>query len=181
MLTDKLGDERTTSVHGPRPVDAVDDDRSHGEDGGLMTPRDGDRLTALRTPGSLSAKATVIAGTAYTTVIPLDQHGELPGPDIETQTRQAFANLADTLRLVGSDLGSMAHLTIYLTDIQRDRPTFNQVYAEVIGDQVPVRCAVGVAELARPGMLVELTAIAAVTHGASGVEETRGGTARALA
>lgn len=70
-------------------------------------------------------------------------------------------NLRETLEEAGSGLEHVAHLTIYLTDI--DRLGFSEVYREYFADgAVPVRCAVGVAALARPEMLVDVTAIAAL-------------------
>ncbi|UOQ61800.1 RidA family protein [Leucobacter rhizosphaerae] len=111
--------------------------------------------------GALSADVTVIGETAYVTVIPLDEQGELPD-GIEAQSEVVIDALAAELSRVGAGLGDVAHLTIYLRDLGQNRPVFNEVYARRFGATVPVRCAVGVAELARPAMLVELTAIAAV-------------------
>ncbi|GAA1963190.1 RidA family protein [Agromyces allii] len=122
------------------------------------------RIPADADDDALSADAVVVGGTVYATVIPTDERDELAGSSIAAQAEQAIANLDEVLRSAGSDLASVAHLTIHLTDIARDRAGFNAVYREWFpSDRVPVRCAVGVAALARPGMLVELTAIAAVT------------------
>lgn len=112
-------------------------------------------------PGALSADVTVIGETAYLTVIPLDDHGALP-EGIEAQSEQVIDALETELSRVGAGLGDVAHLTIYLRDLAVNRPIFNEIYARRFGGAVPVRCAVGVSELARPTMLVELTAIAAV-------------------
>ena len=111
--------------------------------------------------GALSADVTVIGETAYVTVIPVDQNGELPD-GIEAQSELVIDALAAELARVGAGLADVAHLTIYLRDLSVNRPLFNEVYARKFGSTVPVRCAVGIAELARPTMLVELTAIAAV-------------------
>lgn len=111
-------------------------------------------------PGALSSDAAVLNGSVYVTTIPLNTAGNLAGTTIEAQSEAAIAELSRVLRTVGSDLQQVAHLTIYLTDIARDRVGFNAVYASHFFGPPPVRCAVGVAALARPGMLVELTAIA---------------------
>ncbi|MFD6053229.1 RidA family protein [Agromyces sp. NPDC060279] len=111
--------------------------------------------------GALSAELTVLNGTAYVTVIPTDADGVLVD-GIEAQSERVIDALAETLATVGATLADVAHLTIYLRELSTNRPAFNAVYARKFGDTVPVRCAVGVAELARPTMLVELTAIAAV-------------------
>ena len=113
-------------------------------------------------PGALSAELTVVGDTAYTTVIPVDADGVLV-EGIAAQSELCIDALEAELARVGAGLADVAHLTIYLTDLAVNRPVFNEVYARRFGATVPVRCAVGVAELARPGMLVELTAIAAVT------------------
>ena len=52
----------------------------------------------------------------------------------------------------GSDLNQVAHLTIYLTDIENQRAGFNEIYRGYFKDALTVRCAVGVARLAHPGM-----------------------------
>lgn len=111
--------------------------------------------------GALSADVSVIASTAYVTVIPTDSAGELV-EGIEAQSERVIDALAEQLARVGATLADVAHLTIYLRDLAENRSAFNEVYARKFVAGVPVRCAVGVAELARPSMLVELTAIAAV-------------------
>lgn len=111
--------------------------------------------------GALSADVTVIGSTAYVTVIPVTSKGELP-EGIEAQSELVIDSLAEELARVGAGLKDVAHLTIYLRDLSVNRPAFNEVYARKFAGTVPVRCAVGIAELARPTMLVELTAIAAV-------------------
>lgn len=111
--------------------------------------------------GALSADVTLIDQTAYVTVIPTDADGVLV-EGIEAQSERVIDALAEELSRVDAGLGDVAHLTIYLRDLAENRAAFNEVYARKFGDKVPVRCAVGVAELARPTMLVELTAIAAV-------------------
>ena len=111
--------------------------------------------------GALSADVTVIGETAYVTVIPTDADGQLV-EGIVPQSERVIDALAEELARVGAGLADVAHLTIYLRDLAENRGAFNEVYARRFGHAVPVRCAVGVAELARPTMLVELTAIAAV-------------------
>ena len=119
------------------------------------------RLPEPSAEGSLSADATWLGDTVHTTVIPVGPDGEVVGETIQEQSRAAFDNLRETLEAVGSGLDRLLHLTIYLTDIGSDRAGFNDVYRTYLRGPVPVRCAVGVAALARPEMRVELTAIAA--------------------
>ena len=119
------------------------------------------RRVPAESGGALSSSVTVVGGTAYTTVIPLDADGVLV-EGIVAQSEAVIDALEADLARVGAGLADVAHLTIYLRDLPENRGPFNEVYARRFGDAVPVRCAVGVAELARPTMLVELTAIAAV-------------------
>ncbi len=121
----------------------------------------GVRRVPAESNGALSSSVTVIGDTAYTTVIPLDASGELV-EGITAQSEAVIDALEADLGEVGAGLADIAHLTIYLRDLAENRAAFNDVYARRFGSRVPVRCAVGVAELARPAMLVELTAVAAL-------------------
>lgn len=108
----------------------------------------------------LSSELTILPmGLVTTTQIPSRPDGSMETGDIEAQSRQTLDNLRVALESVGSSLADVAHLTIYLTDIN-ERPTFNKVYREAFTHPYPVRCAVGVAALARPDMRVEVTALA---------------------
>ena len=113
-------------------------------------------------PDALSSDVTVVGGLAFVTSIPTDSNGQLAGETIEQQSVAAIENMRTDLERCGSNLNRIAHLTIYLTDIDNQRARFNDIYRTYFRDGLPVRCAVGVARLARPGMQVELTAVAAV-------------------
>lgn len=126
------------------------------------------RLPAEPEAGSLSADAVVLGGTAYVTVIPVDDAGELVAGGIDAQSERALELLSRELERAGSGLDLIAHLTIHLCDLEETRVPFNRAYQRWFSaPALPVRCAVGVARLARPGMLVELTAIAGVTSGSA--------------
>jgi len=85
--------------------------------------------------------------------------GEIPGPDIETQTRAAIENVRAILEDAGSSLDKVLDVTVYLTDMKRDFERFNRVYAETLGKVQPTRTTVGVDSLPTP-ILVELKVIA---------------------
>jgi 2-aminophenol/2-amino-5-chlorophenol 1,6-dioxygenase subunit alpha len=85
--------------------------------------------------------------------------GEVPAPDIETQTRAAIANVKAILEDAGSALDKVLDVTVYLTDMKRDFERFNRVYAETLGKIQPTRTTVGVDSLPTP-ILVELKVIA---------------------
>ncbi|MFJ4264158.1 RidA family protein [Paenarthrobacter nicotinovorans] len=105
---------------------------------------------------------TVVGGLAFVTSIPTDSNGDLAGETIEQQSIAVIENMRADLERCGSGLNQVAHLTIYLTDIENQRAGFNEIYRTYFTDALPVRCAVGIARLARPGMHAELTAVAAV-------------------
>lgn len=108
----------------------------------------------------LSSELTILpTGVVTTTQIPSLPDGSIDTGDIESQSRQTLENLRAALESVGSSLSDVAHLTIYLTDMA-ERAAFNDVYREMFTHPYPVRCAVGVAALARPEMKVEVTALA---------------------
>lgn len=104
---------------------------------------------------------TRIGDTLYTSgqlgVDPLSGKAELD--NIEAQTQQALENLKDTLALAGAELGDVVRVTAYLTSMA-DFAAFNDVYRRYFPDEPPARTTVGVNELARPGLVVELDAIA---------------------
>ncbi|HEV2719991.1 MAG TPA: Rid family hydrolase [Thermoanaerobaculia bacterium] len=85
--------------------------------------------------------------------------GEIPGPDIETQTRATIANVKAILEEAGSSLDKVLDVTVYLTDMKRDFERFNRTYAETLGKVQPTRTTVGVDSLPTP-ILVELKVIA---------------------
>lgn len=92
-------------------------------------------------------------------------------PDVLTQARQCFANLADLLDAVGSGLDRVVRIGMFLKDLQGDRPRVNQVWREVYGDAGPARFAVEVTDLGAAGdgsrLLLD---VIAVRSGAGGRE-----------
>ncbi|MGW3954333.1 alpha-hydroxy-acid oxidizing protein [Streptomyces sp. NPDC004752] len=130
-----------------------------------------ERFPAQPEPAALSSDSIRAAELVFTTVIPVGADGELVGETIEEQSEQVLRCLRAELLRAGSDLDHVLHLTIYLTGLARHRPAFDAAYRRYFGERVPVRCAVGVAEPARPDMLVELTAIGARTVSSDLAEE----------
>jgi len=108
----------------------------------------------------ISSDTAGIGNLLVTTHIPLKADGSLETGDIRTQSIATLESLKSSLEKAGSSLADVIHLTIYLTDIN-ERPAFNEVYCSYFKKPYPVRCAVGVAALADPGMRVEVTAMAA--------------------
>src|SRR5262245_34600401 len=53
--------------------------------------------------------------------------GQLAGPDVASQTRQILRNFAVMLEAVGSDLGHVVHVDVYLLDVA-DFGAMNEAY-----------------------------------------------------
>jgi 2-iminobutanoate/2-iminopropanoate deaminase len=88
--------------------------------------------------------------------------GELAGTDAGAQTRQILDNVAAMLDSVGSDLGHVVHVTVFLLHMS-DFEAMNDAYVEKMSEHRPARTVIGVAELPKPGVLltVNLTAVTA--------------------
>ncbi len=82
---------------------------------------------------------------------------ELEDGGIEPQVRRVFDNLAAVAAAAGGDLGDVAKLNIYLTDLTHF-PVVNRVMAEYFREPFPARAALGVAALPC-GAAVEMDAI----------------------
>ena len=108
---------------------------------------------------SVGSAATVFNDLIFTTQTPLNADGSLPD-GISAQSHQVLANLETVLELAGSSMDRVLQLTIYLVDLQH-RAIFNAAYSAHFSAPLPARAAIGVAGLARPGMLVEVSAVAA--------------------
>jgi len=83
--------------------------------------------------------------------------GKLAGPDLETQARQAFANLAAIAEAAGASLANAIKLTLFLTDLA-NFSTVNAIMAESVPKPYPSRTTIGVASLPL-GALFEVEAI----------------------
>jgi len=64
---------------------------------------------------------------------------------------QLLANLAAILAAAGAGLSDVVRAGIFMRDLQRDRPAFNQAWVRHFGDHRPARSAVQVQDFGRPG------------------------------
>jgi len=85
---------------------------------------------------------------------------EIP-PDMASQTRLALVNLKTALEKAGSDMSKILRINIYVTDVTQ-KDALNGVYKEYFSfaSNPPARTTVGVNDLGRPGLMIELDAIA---------------------
>lgn len=87
--------------------------------------------------------------------------GRLTGYDIEAQCRQVFANVRAILEASGAAWTDLVDVTVYLTDLPRDFPAYNRLYAEYFADVDACRTSVGIGALPTP-IAIELKCVAAL-------------------
>jgi 2-iminobutanoate/2-iminopropanoate deaminase len=84
--------------------------------------------------------------------------GQLAGPTMAEQARQALVNVAAILDHCGSALDKVARCNLYLTDYNRLAEA-NVVYAQFFAGHKPAKTGVGVSQL-WAGALIEIEVIA---------------------
>jgi len=90
-----------------------------------------------------------------------DAEGHLLSYDIEAQCRQVFANVRAVLEASGARWEDLVDVTVYLTDMTRDFPLYNRLYAEYFAGVDACRTTVGITALPTP-IAIELKCIAAL-------------------
>jgi 2-iminobutanoate/2-iminopropanoate deaminase len=82
--------------------------------------------------------------------------------DARAEAEQLFTNLEAILGAAGARLDQVVRVGIVMRHLQRDRPTFNAVWAERFGAHRPARSAIEASDFGRPGeharFVVEVTA-----------------------
>jgi len=91
--------------------------------------------------------------------VTLDASGKIVSYDIEIQCRSVFDNVRWILEDAGSSWDKLVDVTVFLTDMQRDFPAYNKLYAEYFKDNQPCRTTVQVTALPTP-IAIELKCIA---------------------
>jgi 2-iminobutanoate/2-iminopropanoate deaminase len=69
--------------------------------------------------------------------------------DAGQEADQLFANLAAILAAAGAGLSDVVRVGIFMRDLQRDRPAFNEAWVRHFGDHRPARSAVQVQDFGR--------------------------------
>ena len=96
--------------------------------------------------------------------VTLDSAGKIVSYDIEKQCRAVFENVRLVLEDAGVSWNDIVDVTVFLTSIKKDFPTYNKLYAEYFagdGKPNPTRTTVEVTALPTP-IAIELKVIAAV-------------------
>lgn len=91
--------------------------------------------------------------------VELDASGEIVSYDVETQTRSVIENIKTILEAAGSSLDKVIDVQVYLTNMKKDFPIFNRVYAEHFKDIQATRTTIQVGALPTP-IAVEFKVVA---------------------
>ena len=93
--------------------------------------------------------------------VTLDDQGNVIARDIEAQCRAVFDNVRTVLEDVGSSWARIVDVTVFLTHMKEDFPTFNRLYAEYFASNQPTRTTLEVSRLPTP-IAIELKVIATI-------------------
>ena len=96
--------------------------------------------------------------------VKLDPVGNVASYDIETQCRAVFENVRLVLEDSGASWNHIVDVTVFLTNMKKDFPIYNKLYAEHFagdGKPNPTRTTIEVGALPTP-IAIELKVIAAI-------------------
>jgi len=79
--------------------------------------------------------------------VTLSETGEVLEYDITAQCHAVFKNVRTVLESCGAKWEQLVDVTVYLTDLDRDFKTYNQVYAQYFTENGPCRTTVGITQL----------------------------------
>jgi len=112
----------------------------------------------------LSGIGPRVRGTKEIPGVMLDSAGNVLSYDIETQCRAVFENVRLVLEDAGATWQDIIDVTVFLTNMKKDFPIYNRLYAEYFagaGKPNPTRTTIEVGALPTP-IAIELKVIAAV-------------------
>lgn len=100
-------------------------------------------------------------GTKVIPGVTLGEDGTILEYDITEQTLSVFRNIRYILEDAGSSWNNMIDVQVFLTDMKRDFPTFNALYAEHFAGVHACRTTIEIGALPTP-IAVELKVIATI-------------------
>lgn len=112
----------------------------------------------------LSGIGPRVRGTNEIPGVTLDSNGNVASYDIEMQCHAVFENVRLVLEDAGATWQDVVDVTVFLTNMKRDFPIYNRIYAEYFagrGKPNPTRTTIEVGALPTP-IAIELKVIAAV-------------------
>lgn len=93
--------------------------------------------------------------------VTLDAQGNIVSYDIEQQCHSVFQNVRFVLEASGSKWENLVDVTVFLTNMKKDFPIFNKIYAEYFKENQPCRTTIEINALPTP-IAIELKCIATV-------------------
>ena len=95
--------------------------------------------------------------------VTLDAQCNVISSDIEVQCHSVFQNVKHVLEASGSKWENLVDVTVYLTNMKRDFPTYNKIYKEYFPNPTtqPCRTTVEVGALPTP-IAIELKCVAVI-------------------
>jgi 2-aminomuconate deaminase len=91
----------------------------------------------------------------------LDAEGNIVKYDIEAECHSVFANIKAVLEASGSSWDKIVDVTVFLTNMKKDFPIYNKIYAEYFTSVQACRTTVEVKSLPTP-IAIELKVIATI-------------------
>lgn len=91
----------------------------------------------------------------------LSKKGKIKEYDIEAECHSVFANVKAVLEASGSSWNKIIDVTVFLTNMKRDFPVYNKIYAEYFTSVQACRTTVEVKSLPTP-IAIELKVIATI-------------------
>jgi 2-aminomuconate deaminase len=93
--------------------------------------------------------------------VTLDEKGNIISYNIEEQCHSVFQNVRYVLEASGSKWENLVDVTVFLTNMKADFPTYNKIYAEYFKDNLPCRTTIEIKSLPTP-IAIELKCIATI-------------------
>lgn len=100
-------------------------------------------------------------GTDQIPGVTLNSEGKIETYDIEAQCHSVFENVRMIVEAAGSSWDQIVDVTVFLTNMDADFKTYNNVYAKYFASNQPCRTTVEVVALPTP-IAIELKCIATV-------------------
>lgn len=91
--------------------------------------------------------------------VELDENGNIISYDIAAQCHSVFKNIRYILEDSGSSWDNLVDVTVFLTNMKDDFPTYNKIYAEYFKENQPCRTTIEIKSLPTP-IAIELKCIA---------------------
>ena len=123
-------------------------------------------INAIGSPTGSSYSFGIIASSSqllFTSgIVSMSVDGTIIAPDnMEAQARYVFDQISNLLAEKNATLDNVVKITTFVTDMSK-YSEFSKVRSEVFNKPFPASSTVGVSDLVKPGLLVEVEAIAVV-------------------